>query len=74
MDSYTDEEYRLILSHPPTKASAALLAPILGRSVEAIEWEYRILYMRFGEVPNTRTKRIRKLARELGWIAVLKPD
>lgn len=66
--SYSDDEIRLVLSHPPTEASAILLAPALGRTTDAIKMVYRRIYPGFTEDPNAFTSQVRRIAREMHYL------
>jgi hypothetical protein len=65
---YTDAQIRLVLSHPPTMASAVLLAEPLGRAVPAIEMIYRRIYPGFTHDPSKFTRQVRRIAKEMGWL------
>jgi hypothetical protein len=66
--AYTDDEIRLVLSHPPTKASIALLAAALGRTPNGIKMIYRRIYPGFSDEPGGETRQVRRIARQMGWV------
>jgi len=68
LKEYTESELRLILSMPPTRASAAALAPVLGRTQGAIELVYRHVGTPTRENARGYMVKAKAIARELGWV------